>query len=241
MGAPETGPGYTGHVGDSDSGLVYMQARYFDPTVGRFLSVDPAYPVPGDMFAFNRFNYANNSPLTHVDPDGKVAIVTQLKDGGIRVQYPTRFVGPAATLEHVSAIKEQISAMSGTYSIHGKDTKVTFEVTEVSTKLFGGTPHGARNEVKLVNGKTSSDDGRSHADLGGRRAEIDVTDRLVKNGVAPHEFSHLGGVDDLYDKATNLPDPAKGDSIMNRVPGRVDSDTVQGIIDYKGNVQRKEP
>ena len=39
-GAPN-GPGYTGHVNDPDTGLVYMQARYYDPGWGGFLSVDP--------------------------------------------------------------------------------------------------------------------------------------------------------------------------------------------------------
>ena len=40
LGATETGPGYTGHVNDPDLGLVYMQARYYDPSVGRFASAD---------------------------------------------------------------------------------------------------------------------------------------------------------------------------------------------------------
>ncbi|UPG87458.1 RHS repeat-associated core domain-containing protein [Luteibacter aegosomatis] len=43
-GAPEEGPGYTGHVDDTDTGVVYMQARYYDPAVGRFLSVDWGCP-----------------------------------------------------------------------------------------------------------------------------------------------------------------------------------------------------
>lgn len=39
LGTPPSGPGYTGHANDPESGLVYMQARYYDPVVGRFLSV----------------------------------------------------------------------------------------------------------------------------------------------------------------------------------------------------------
>ena len=33
--------GFTGHVNDADTGLTYMQQRYYDPVAGRFLSVDP--------------------------------------------------------------------------------------------------------------------------------------------------------------------------------------------------------
>ncbi|WP_208322777.1 RHS repeat-associated core domain-containing protein, partial [Stenotrophomonas sp. CC22-02] len=32
------GPGYTGHVTDSETGLSYMQQRYMDPALGAFLS-----------------------------------------------------------------------------------------------------------------------------------------------------------------------------------------------------------
>jgi len=72
LGAPPEGPvGYTGHVNDAESGLVYMQARYCDPETGRFLSVDPKAPVAGRPFNFNRYAYANNSPTHFVDWDGQ--------------------------------------------------------------------------------------------------------------------------------------------------------------------------
>ncbi|KAG9601748.1 hypothetical protein KCV01_g7457, partial [Aureobasidium melanogenum] len=54
LGSPASGPGYTGHVNDLDSGLVYMQARYYDPAIGRFLTVDAVTPSPGNLFDLNR-------------------------------------------------------------------------------------------------------------------------------------------------------------------------------------------
>ena len=38
--SPASQQGYTGHVGDN-TGLVYMQARYYDPVIGRFYSNEP--------------------------------------------------------------------------------------------------------------------------------------------------------------------------------------------------------
>ena len=38
---PAAGPSYTGHVYDPSSGLIYMQQRYYDPVIGRFLSTYP--------------------------------------------------------------------------------------------------------------------------------------------------------------------------------------------------------
>ena len=71
LGAAQDGPGYTGHVEDTASGLVYMQARYFDPQVGRFLSRDPLAVSAGQLFSVNRFAYASGNPIKNIDPDGK--------------------------------------------------------------------------------------------------------------------------------------------------------------------------
>jgi RHS repeat-associated protein len=70
-GNPPNGLGYTGHVNDPETGLIYMQARYYDPTVGRFMSMDPVTPSPGNLFAFNRYAYVNNNPVVNIDPDGR--------------------------------------------------------------------------------------------------------------------------------------------------------------------------
>jgi RHS repeat-associated protein len=70
MGPAPNGPGYTGHVNDADTGLVYMQARYYDPSAGRFLTADLIKPTAGNMFNFNRYGYVNNNPITGIDPTG---------------------------------------------------------------------------------------------------------------------------------------------------------------------------
>jgi len=71
LGTPQAVPGYTGHVNDPDTGFVYMQQRYYDPGVGRFLSIDPVVPKSGNLFNFNRYDYANDNPVRFVDPDGR--------------------------------------------------------------------------------------------------------------------------------------------------------------------------
>lgn len=67
-------PGYTGHVEDSATGLNYMQQRYYDPSVGRFLSVDPVTAFDNaDMRHFNRYWYGNGNPYRFIDPDGRAS------------------------------------------------------------------------------------------------------------------------------------------------------------------------
>jgi RHS repeat-associated protein len=66
------GPGYTGHRHDAATGLVYMQARYYDPKIGRFLSVDPVTFSPDKPAYFNRYWYAKGNPYRYTDPDGRM-------------------------------------------------------------------------------------------------------------------------------------------------------------------------
>jgi RHS repeat-associated protein len=63
--------GFTGHVNDVDTGLTYMQQRYYDPVAGRLLSIDPVTTDANTGGSFNRYAYASNSPYKYVDPDGR--------------------------------------------------------------------------------------------------------------------------------------------------------------------------
>lgn len=80
-------PGYTGHLKDDDIGLTYMQARYYDPVIGRFYSNDPV-DMLGHMqkgnptMGFNRYAYANNNPYKYTDPDGEFLQVVGMIIGG---------------------------------------------------------------------------------------------------------------------------------------------------------------
>jgi uncharacterized protein RhaS with RHS repeats len=53
-----------------------MQARYYDPVIGRFYSNDPADSMEhmsenNLAHGFNRYKYGNNNPYKYVDPDGR--------------------------------------------------------------------------------------------------------------------------------------------------------------------------
>jgi RHS repeat-associated protein len=66
--------GFTGHYNDIETGLTYMQQRYYDPVAGRFLSIDPVTTDANTGGSFNRYAYANNSPYRYIDPDGRQAM-----------------------------------------------------------------------------------------------------------------------------------------------------------------------
>jgi RHS repeat-associated protein len=71
---------YTGQTREGD--IYYYGARWYDPSIGRFMQADTIVPlqVQGTQ-AFDRYAYVNNNPLRYVDPGGEFAITTAILIG----------------------------------------------------------------------------------------------------------------------------------------------------------------
>ncbi len=80
---PFTYSGAWGVRQDGDSGTLYqMRARWYDATIGRFLSPEPLWPLLENPKALNPYQYAGGDPIRFVDPGGMYAVVfaSLLKD-----------------------------------------------------------------------------------------------------------------------------------------------------------------
>lgn len=101
--ASTTRCGYTGHTELDNVGLVHMNGRVYDPTIGRFLSADPFVQAPLDTQSWNRFTYVRNSPLSLTDPSGYSWFSRALRNLGDSVN---RLIGDLMVV--VGAITEVI-------------------------------------------------------------------------------------------------------------------------------------
>jgi RHS repeat-associated protein len=76
--AYETPHKYTGHVYDEGTGLNYMNSRYQNGSIGRFIGQDPKFiDISFDLAdpqKLNAYSYARNNPINYVDRDGKEPI-----------------------------------------------------------------------------------------------------------------------------------------------------------------------
>jgi RHS repeat-associated protein len=64
---------FTGQILDS-TGLYYYNARYYDPTIGRFISPDTVGQIIANPQTLNRYSYCLNNPLNQTDPTGHFSI-----------------------------------------------------------------------------------------------------------------------------------------------------------------------
>ncbi|MBQ7346817.1 MAG: RHS repeat-associated core domain-containing protein, partial [Clostridia bacterium] len=61
---------YRGYYYDTQTGLYYLQSRYYNPTWGRFISADGYVSTGTGLLGYNMFAYCNNNPVMLVDPTG---------------------------------------------------------------------------------------------------------------------------------------------------------------------------
>ena len=71
---------YRGYYYDTETGFYYLQSRYYDPAIGRFVSADSFASTGQSFLGYNMFAYCNNNPVQCKDLTGTIC-VDALRDG----------------------------------------------------------------------------------------------------------------------------------------------------------------
>ena len=72
---------YRGYYYDDETGFYYLQSRYYDPSICRFISADQYELLPvlsGSLGELNLYSYCANNPIMYTDPSGEFAWTTAL-------------------------------------------------------------------------------------------------------------------------------------------------------------------
>jgi len=80
---------YTGQPYSSVTGLYYFGARYYDPTIGRFITEDSYEGDDNDPMTLNRYVYGRDNPERYEDPSGHMLLVAEGGGGGSPVAVIT--------------------------------------------------------------------------------------------------------------------------------------------------------
>jgi len=66
--------GFTGEQADAETGFSFLRARYMNPSIGRFVSIDTVQPNARGTPGYNLYSYVANNPTTWTDPTGHYSV-----------------------------------------------------------------------------------------------------------------------------------------------------------------------
>lgn len=134
---------YRGYYYDSETGLYYLQSRYYDPTTCRFVNADDlsmAVCTPGSItYSKNTYAYCENSPIMHCDLNGKWTISISLFIGFNVFFGGSYTVG--VVFDDKGNIDWQISASDVSLGIFSAGTGISIQCTNRDTvyDLYGSS------------------------------------------------------------------------------------------------------
>lgn len=131
---------YTGHELDDETGLIYAQARYYDPEIGRFISQDPLQWRVGELVKFlempqvlNYYSYSINNPIIFYDPTGRLPDPTDVVVGGCLAFAPLCLAVKEAA--ETVLIAGGVALLTGGAAKTGAELAETYKGSQNSTIL----------------------------------------------------------------------------------------------------------
>jgi len=234
--APELflGRGFTGHEHLTWFGLVNMNARLYDPLLGRFLSPDPYVQAPDFTQNFNRYSYALNNPLKYTDESGEFVVTSTLVIGciiaGAAIIGGT--VNVLSNLENINGFWQGFTtALTG--AIGGAGVAAAGIFSGGSALLFAGAGAGAltsfNNSVVAQTGKNFS--GINQLDWN-TVAKLTISG-AVAGTVSAYAGSYVSTSMPLWFNGTFLTSPiekAVAASLVSSAAGHIVAGTTYGIL-----------
>lgn len=189
-GLQKAGKGFTGHEQTDPSGLIYMQARFYAPMYGRFLSPDPARDQHfEETQSWNIYSYVQNNPIMHTDPNGEKLVAIRLQGfKNVSVQSKTRgsiivvdktLVPRVMALIHNAEERGQKLVITSTFRTNSEQSGLSSTGNRgdgrtgesggkvVTPAPAGSSPHNAGLGVDAVAPGTSSVPGKTATDAKG--------------------------------------------------------------------------
>ena len=106
---------YRGYVYDQETGFYYLQSRYYDPTIGRFLNVDGYVSTGQGIIGHNMFAYCGNNPVINEDKTGQfflnaaIQLLKRWLNGDGTTQYYGEKTAPVKALKRPEKMQEKVN------------------------------------------------------------------------------------------------------------------------------------
>ncbi|MFX1678909.1 Ig-like domain-containing protein [Mitsuaria sp. CC2] len=147
--------GYTGHEHLDQLGLVHMNARLYDPILGRHTSADPTVPDPQNGQALNRYSYVLNNALAFTDPTGLSPTgdsKLQEHKQKVTLNSPCAFGGAYCSSMQVSSPEIKAGSTQGFVAPNGVVITDKASQNDIVRAAFAASPNRAVAEMSACVG-----------------------------------------------------------------------------------------
>ena len=145
---------YTGGIYDKDTGLYYLNARYYNPEIGRFLSQDSYRGELDDVDQWHLYAYCANNPINYVDSSGHIALPIYMF--GVLI-FSVVACAYTSTAQFQEDWQEAVDAVAAKYSNSHKDTKKAWRAlfSAILSSFAKAAAVYTTNEVHHIVAKTA--------------------------------------------------------------------------------------
>lgn len=192
---------YTGSIHDASTGIYYLNARYYDPASGIFLSQDSYRGELNDPACLNLYGYCQGNPITYTDSSGHIPAVV-LAVWGIRAIKTARAVYKTAKVvkktykvaKSVKRITKTVSAAKKTYKAVKPAKKVVRAYKKVKkSKKFKSIVNRSYKKSRI-----------NKASRKQREKAKRIRDNYKRGKVAEKKLANEIGDKDVYPKTFNI-------------------------------------
>jgi RHS repeat-associated protein len=226
---------YRGYRYDLETGLYYLNARYYNPEWKRFLNADSYGGSIGDLLSHNVFAYALNNPVMYADPSGNIPWDTIIDVGWTVYEGVKAIISP--TEENMNNFKWSLASifipyMPGSYAKHAADgLGGAFSKGSKSTsKSTSNSGSKTSKNVAETGSKGKANVKSNDVTPGGLRFTDHGTERANERGFSPQNIDSIvqnnkktrkSKIDDLGRKTWEYVDKRGNKVVLNEQNGIV--------------------
>jgi RHS repeat-associated protein len=124
---------FAGSVFDREVNLYYMNARYYDARIARFMTEDTFRGDPGDALSLNLYTYCSNNPLIYYDPTGHFKLSIREQVAKSHPDYD--FVQKNGYFpQHKTSLNDLVGSAGGSVTVtSSKGSKGLFDIADTMT------------------------------------------------------------------------------------------------------------
>lgn len=201
---------FAGEYWDQEAGLLYLRARWYEPSVGRFISADPFEGRQRDPRSLNRYSYAHNDPIHGRDPTGRLSLgetsmVSNIQAtlGNLQADFGFNMIGGALNADSAPGIDD---IAFGVLGVLAPQAKIVAKLTKKAGQLKLGKAASSQvlgDNLRVLGKLPGNTSDQAHHIVAGAAASAQPARNILSkhgidinapaNGVWLPRPSHCGG------------------------------------------------